>query len=282
MTKEQLNACLDEWIREQKLQELSAGTLRNYKPIIQRFIDWMPDESEITKETIIDFKAYLGQELGATSTRNHNIVVLDKFLKWLNKQDCCVKTIRVQSKQSNEEIISIADYKRLLRWAKRLGDMQTFYIMKILASTGIRIAELDFFTVENLDFYIDVSNKGKERKIFLRQDLCRELKHYAKEQGIKQGYIFPSPVNPQKMISTVTIWRRMKRVAGSARVSKKKVHAHSFRHLFAQAFLAEHGDMSTLADILGHSSLETTRLYCRTSDVQKRHMLEAMNLSKEI
>ena len=280
MNKAELNQKLDEWIHEQKLQELADSTLRNYKPIIQRFIDWMPDDVDLSKETIIDFKKHLETELSATSTRNHNIVVLDKFLKWLDKQDCCVKTFRVQSKQSNEEIITKADYKRLLRWAKQEGDLQSYYIMKILASTGIRIAELDYFTVENLDFYIDVSNKGKERKIFLRQDLCRELKRYAREQGIKNGYIFPSPVNAGKMVSTVTIWRRMKRIAGRARVNKKKVHAHSFRHLFAQAFLEEHGDMATLADILGHSSLETTRLYARTSDEQKRHMLERLNFSK--
>lgn len=280
MNKVELTQKLDEWIHEQKMQELADSTLRNYKPIVQRFIDWLPEDIDVSKEIIIDFKRHLETELKATSTRNHNIVVLDKFLKWLDKQDCCVKTFRVQSKQSNEEIITKADYKRLLRWAKQEGDFQSYYIMKILASTGIRIAELDYFTVENLDFYIDVSNKGKERKIFLRQDLCRELKRYAKEQGIKSGYIFPSPVNAGKMVSTVTIWRRMKKIAGRARVNKKKVHAHSFRHLFAQAFLEEHGDMATLADILGHSSLETTRLYARTSDEQKRHMLERLNFSK--
>lgn len=281
MTKDELQELLGEWIVELRLQELSKGTLKNYKPIVQRFIDWLPDDDpKIDKATVIDFKEYLESVLDATSTRNHNIVVVDKFLKWIGKQDCCVKTFKVQSKQSNEEIISKADYKRLLRWAKQTGDMQIYYIMKILASTGIRIGELDFFTVENLDFYIDVTNKGKERKIFVRQDLFRELRKYAREQGIKTGYIFPSPVKQGQMLAEVTIWRRMKKVAGRARVSKKKVHAHSFRHLFAQAFLEEHGDLATLADILGHSSLETTRLYTRTSDEQKRHMLEAINLTK--
>lgn len=280
MSKDELQELLNEWIEELRLQELSEGTLRNYKPIVARFIDWLPDDPKIDKALVMNFKKYLGTAVGQTSTRNHNIVVVDKFLKWLGKQDCCVKTYKVQNKQSNEEIISKADYKRLLRWAKQTGDMQSYYIMKILASTGIRIGELDFFTVENLDFYIDVSNKGKERKIFVRQDLFRELRKYAKEQGIKSGYIFPSPVNSDRMITEVTIWRRMKKIAGRARVNKKKVHAHSFRHLFAQAFLEEHGDLATLADILGHSSLETTRLYTRTSDVQKRHMLEAINLTK--
>lgn len=280
MTKEELNGQVNVWIKELKMQELADGTLRNYRPIVQRFIDWIPEDCEISKELVMDFKEYLTKELGATSTRNHNIVVVDKFLKWLGHQDCTVKIFRIQRRQSNEEIITIAEYKKMMRKAKEIGDFQTYNIMKILVMTGIRVGELKFFTVENLDdYYIDVTNKGKERKIIMRQDLRRDLKKYAKEQGIKKGFLFPSPVNDGKMVSDVTIWRRMKKLAGLAKVKKKKVHAHSFRHLFAQIYMSDGGNFNDLSDILGHSSLETTRLYTRTSDSQKRHNLERLKFS---
>jgi integrase len=151
--------------------------------------------------------------------------------------------------------------------------------MKILAMTGIRISELRYFKVENMEtYYIKVHNKGKERTIIVRQDLMRELKRYAREQGIKEGYLFPSPVCKGQMINVSTVWRHMKKLAGASKVKKSKVHAHSFRHLFAQVFLNTYTDSITeLADILGHKSLETTRLYTRTSDAQKRTKLEQMD-----
>lgn len=279
MTKDDLNLKLKEWITEQRLQEYEKATLKRYEANVTKFIEWLPEDKEITKELLIDFKEHLGEELGSTNTINTYIVEVNKFLKWVGLRDCVVKKIKTQSKQSNEDVLSLTDYKRLLRFAKRFGDHQLYYIMKILAMTGIRISELRYFKVENMEsYYIKVFNKGKERTIIVRQDLMRELKRYAKEQGIKEGYLFPSPVVKGQMVNVSTIWRHMKKLAGAAKVKKSKVHAHSFRHLFAQVFLNTYTDSITeLADILGHKSLETTRLYTRTSDAQKRSKLEQMD-----
>ena len=279
MTKDDLKPKLNEWIVEQRLAEYEKSTLDRYEANVTKFIEWLPDETDITKELLIEFKEHLAETLGSTNTINTYIVEVNKFLKWLGLKECTVKKIKMQSRQSNEEVLSLADYKRLLRFAKRLGDHQTYYIMKILAMTGIRISELRYFKVENMEsYYIKVFNKGKERTIIVRQDLMRELKRYAKEQGIKEGYLFPSPVNKGQMINVSTIWRHMKQLAGASRVKKSKVHAHSFRHLFAQVFLNTYTDSITeLADILGHKSLETTRLYTRTSDAQKRTKMERMD-----
>ena len=279
MDRSDLETSLKEWVLEQKLQEYEKSTLDRYEANVRKFIEWLPDGAELTKELLIEYKEHLVEELGSTNTINTNLVEVNKFLKWLGLKECCVKKIKMQSKQSNEEILSLSDYKRLLRFAKRIGDHQLYYIMKILAMTGIRISELKYFKVENMgSYYIKVFNKGKERTIIVRQDLMRELKHYAREQGIKEGYLFPSPVNKEKMLNVSTIWRHMKDIAGMAKVKKSKVHAHSFRHLFAQVFLATYTDSITeLADILGHKSLETTRLYTRTSDAQKRNKLERMD-----
>ena len=278
MRKSDLIPKLDEWILEQRLQEYAQSTLSQYRANVQKFIDWLPEDEEIDKETMLRYKLYLGEIAGSTSSINVWIVETNKFLKWLGLKDLTIKKIKMQTKQSNEDILSISDYKRLLRFAKRQNKHQLYYIMKILAMTGIRISELKYFKIENLKSnYIKVFNKGKERKIIVRQDLMRDLKRYAREQGIKEGFLFPSAIKKGKMVNTSTIWRQMKSVAGCARVKKNKVHAHSFRHLFAQVFLNTFSNNITeLADILGHNSLDTTRLYTRTSDAQKREKLEKL------
>jgi len=276
--KEELMPKLDEWILEQKYQEYEQSTLNQYRANTLKFIEWLPDGEEITKDTMLRYKQHLGEIAGSTNSINVWIVTVNKFLKWLGHPELTLKKIKMQAKQSNEEVLSVSDYKRLLRFAKRENKVQLYYIMKILAMTGIRVSELQYFQVENLKSnYISVFNKGKERTIIVRQDLMRELRKYCRENGIRHGYLFPSPEVKGKMVNTSTIWRQMKAVAGHARVKKSKVHAHSFRHLFAQVFLETYSDNITeLADILGHNSLDTTRLYTRTSDSQKRDKLERM------
>ena len=282
MTKDELISKLEEWILEQKLQEYAPSTLKQYKANVLKFINWLPEDAVITKETMIDYKTYLGEIAGSTNSINVWIVTINKFLKWLDLKDLTIKKIKMQSKQSNEEVLSLADYKRLLRFAKRLEKHQLYLIMKILAMTGIRISELRYFKVENLGSnYIKAFNKGKERTIIVRQDLMREIKRYCRDHHIKEGYIFESPKIKGQMVNVSTIWKQMKMVAGASRVKKSKVHAHSFRHLFAQVYLDTYPDNITeLADILGHNSLDTTRLYTRTSDAQKRTKMERMNFSK--
>lgn len=279
MKKADIIPKLDEWILEQKYQEYAQSTLKQYRSNVQKFLDWLPEDEEITKDTMLRYKMYLGDVAGSTNSINVWIVETNKFLKWMDLKELAVKKIKMQSKQSNEEILSLTDYKRLLKFAKRQNKLKLYYIMKILAMTGIRVSELRFFKVENLKSnYIDAFNKGKERTIIVRQDLMRELKRYARENGIKQGYLFPSEHVEGKMINISTIWRQMKKVAGSAKVRKDKVHAHSFRHLFAQVFLDTYSNNITeLADILGHNSLDTTRIYTRSSDAQKREKLERLS-----
>lgn len=279
MKKAELRSKLDEWILEQKYQEYAETTLTQYKANVLKFIDWLDADEEITKDTTLRYKLYLGEVAGSTNSINVWIVTINKFLKWLGLNDLTIKKIKMQNKQSIEDVLTVADYKRLLRFSKREGKDQLYFIMKILAMTGIRVSELQYFTVENLQSnYISVFNKGKERTIIVRQDLARELRKYCREKGIKSGYIFPSSIVDGKMVNTSTIWRQMKHVAGHAKVRKNKVHAHSFRHLFAQVFLDTYSNNITeLADILGHNSLDTTRLYTRTSDAQKRAKLEKLS-----
>lgn len=279
MNKQELLHKLDEWINEQTYQEYSNNTLNQYKANVLKFLNWLSDDENITKDTTIKYKEYLYSlnPRPKTSSINTWIIELNKFLKWLKLDDLTIKKIKQQTKNSNEEVLSISDYKRLLRISKSIGNMKLYYIMKVLAMTGIRISELKFFTVESIKSnYIPAFNKGKERNLIVRQDLARELRKYCRDNNIKTGCIFMGE-NQDKLVFS-TIWRQMKKVSGKARVNKNKVHAHSFRHLFAQVFLEEYSDNITeLADILGHNSLETTRLYTRTSNAQKKSKLEKLN-----
>lgn len=276
MNKNELKERLPAFLLEQSEEEKSKNTLKKYQRNIESFIDWLPEGAEIEKPIVIEYKRHLLEDLHfRTNTINNYIISINKFLYWCGINDCKVKQLKKQHAASNSEILSLADFKRLLRMARRIGQEDTYLIMKILAMTGIRIEELSFFTVENVKSnYIHVRNKGKERSIIIRQDLSREIRAYCRENGIKSGVIFFCQT-PGKMMAKSTIWRRMQKIAGIARVNKNKVHAHSFRHLFAKMFLEEYnGSIAELADILGHNSLETTRIYAKTTDEEKRRKLE--------
>jgi integrase len=277
MNKNELANMLGEFLMEQDYNEKAGNTVKKYRGNVTRFLDYL-SEGELTKEEVMKFKQYLIDCKFKTATINSYIVSVNKYLKWCGQGDKVVKQIKQQRKSSLESILSISDYKRLLKFAKKLNRMDIYYIMKIFALTGIRVSELEFFTVENIKSnYIRVFNKGKERYVVVRQDLSRELRKYARENKIKVGYLFPGMV-PGKMINESTIWRQMKKIAGKARVNKSKVHAHSFRHLFAKLYLEENENHITeLADILGHNSLETTRIYTRSTNEEKRKRMEKMN-----
>lgn len=279
MNKKYLTENLEEWILEQKYQEYSLNTLKQYKANVLKFINWLPDNDDpVTKDTTIEYKKYLSDKSISVSSINTWIVTLNKYFRWLKREDLTIKKLKVQQKSSNEEVLTIADYKRLLRFAKRLGYDDLYLIMKVLAMTGIRISGLKYFTVENIaSNYITANTKHKYNKIIIRQDLGRELRRYCKDKKIKSGYIFVAAKDNTKLKPCNTIWWQMKKVAGASRVNKNKVHAHSFRHLFANIFLDTYpNNVTELADILGHNSLETTRIYTKSSDSQKKSKLEKL------
>ena len=271
MTKTEMYQSLDEFILELKYQEKAERTLKKYRADVIKFLKSIRHDNQITKDDVLEYKKQISAGQYKPRSINSYIVAMNKFLRWCGSEDLKVKKLKMQQKNSIENIISISDYKRLLRFAKKLGYDDIYTIMKIIATTGIRISELKFFTVEGIkSFYIHVRNKGKDRDIILTQELARELRKYCRDQNIKSGQIF--------RLSDVAIWRKLKKIAGSARVNKEKVHAHSFRHLFAKEFMAEYNNALELADILGHSSLETTRIYTRSTNEEKRKKLEQMKI----
>ena len=281
MVKSDLPYLLDEWIELQRKDEISKKSLRDYRSNVQRFIDWLPDDKEIDKDLLMQFKEEcLGQQLSTVSSINTNITEVNAFIKYIGLQECCLKRLRSQIKSSNEEVITLADFNRLIKFARKRGDVKTEYIMQVLVRSGIRISELKYFTVENLNANknaIRVFNKNKERKIIISTDLRKMLKKYCRDQKISSGYIFRSDVYKDKLVSQSTIKRHMKSLAGAAKVKKSKVHPHSFRHLFAQIYLETFpSNYLELSDALGHTNVNTTKIYTQNSEEQKRVNFDKM------
>ncbi len=292
MKKEDLIQNIDNYLADEQEDEKSKNTLIHYKHIITMFVNSLPNEN-VTKIDLIEFKENLLSRYKPRTVSNY-ITIVNKFIKYVElatKSDeqfdfnqmkkyyskNILKNIKVQQEASLKEVLEPIDLKRMLRMAKKLGEWDLYYIMKIIAYTGVRAEELKIFTVENLESnYIKVKNKGKIRNVIVRQDLRRELLKYCKDSKILTGYVFPGK-KENSMLHSTTIYKRLKKLAGKCRgVKKDKVHAHSFRHLFAIKFIEEGGDISELADILGHSSIETTRIYTRTTDKMKRERMERM------
>ena len=289
MKKEVFENLKEQFLLEEELNEKSKNTLVHYRHVIEMFLSFVKAE-DITKKDVMEFKKHLMSQFKPKTISNY-ITVVNKYIKYVeivesngefdiedlknHKSKLTAKNIKLQQKASLEEVLEPEEYKRMLRIAKKTGEMDMYYIMKIIAYTGIRIEELKEFTVESIQKnYIPVNNKGKIRDIILRNDLRKELLNYCKENDIREGYIFRGRKEGPPL-HTSTIWKHLKKIAGKCRgIKLEKVHAHSFRHLFAIKFMNEGGDIGELADILGHSSIDTTRIYIRTTNYMKKKKLE--------
>lgn len=281
MGKKELVDNLDSFIEGLELEELAPKTISSYRNAINKLIEYLKDNQEINKKVIMSWKKDLKDKNYALKSRNQFIVVINKYLAYLGLNDCMVKQFEEQEKSSLEDYIEPQEHKRMLRWAKQMNMMEAYYIMKVFASSGARISELQYFTVENLEsnYIKGAYNKHKERTLIMTNELRRELKRYCKANKITTGYIFRSPdpklsSNPNKMVNQSTIWRWLKKIAKKAKINAKKMHPHAWRHLFAKQCKANGIDLDELADILGHKNLNTTAIYTKTSMREKKNKLE--------
>lgn len=264
-----------DFLQDMRLGEMSKGTLRTYSNCLNKFIDYAGDK-EVTKDLMIDYKDFLSAQGYKKTYINKHISALNKFFIWCESPDLTMKRLKLQQKQYIDNIPTDADYQRMLRFAKRLEQMDTYMIIKTIANTGVRVEELKFFTIENLSRAIEVTNKGKTRVVPIRQELLRELKKYAREHKIKSGSLFPGE-NPPKMMDVSTIWRRIQKVGLAAKIRKDKLHPHALRHYFGKKYLEIAGNtILDLADILGHDNVETTRIYNRGTMSETRKKIERM------
>lgn len=256
--------------------ELSEHTKEVYLRQARIFLEFLEERTITKKETMLFKKQLLIQGRKMTST-NLYIVALNSFLKYVGFESCRLKTERLQKRQCPENILNKEEYRRMLSYARESGRSKYYCIMRTLALTGIRISELSDCTVESLvRGKFVTSNKGKTREVYLPDKLIRDLREYCNENSIISGSIFRG--NTQKAISRTAVYKMLIYLADMTGVPKEKAHPHSFRHLFALTYMEQYSNLFELADILGHSSLETTRVYTTTTGEEKRERMNLLNL----
>ncbi len=266
---------LQEYERQMKQEELGRRTISKYLKDVQQWL--AASEEEITKEGLICYKETMQQTYKASSL-NSKIISINRYLRYLGYADLVLKTDRIQQANSLENVISKEQYERMLLYAKCHNKKKTYYIMKTIAQTGIRVSELEYITLEAVkEGTVVVKNKGKFRTIYLTEKLCEKLLDYCEENAIQSGVIFCGR-EKGKMITPEAVWKNLKYIAKKAGVPEKVVYPHSFRHLFAKEYMRIYSDMFELADILGHSRLETTRIYTKSTSLEKRMRMSNMQL----
>ena len=258
-------------------EERSAATIEKYLHDLRVFYAFM-EGKELTKTEILEYKSNLLSKYAVTSA-NSMIAALNAFLRFLDWHDLCVKQFKVQRQAycSEEKELTRAEYVRLVETAKRKGNERLNLIIQTICSSGIRVSELQYFTVEAVvRGEVFVNCKGKNRRIFVVADLKKKLLRYIREQKIKSGAIFITKNG--KPVSRHNIWRDMKALCEEASVPPSKVFPHNLRHLFARTFYGIEKDIAKLADILGHTSINTTRIYIITTGVEHKRKMECMKL----
>lgn len=261
-----------------KSEEKSQNTVEKYLRDVRAFAADL-NGSEVTKEAVIAYKTELLSESYAVRSVNSMIASLNSLFSFLGWTDCRVKSIKLQRQIycPEEKELTKAEYMRLVNTAKQKGNERLNLILQTICGTGIRVSELQFITVETVKCgEAVVSLKGKTRTVFIVKDLQKKLLRYAAEQGIQSGSVFVTRTG--KPISRTNIWREMKDLCEQANVNPNKVFPHNLRHLFARTFYGIEKDIAKLADILGHSSINTTRIYIVATGSEHRQRMENMRL----
>ena len=259
------------------LEERSRATVEKYIRDVKAFSAFVNGE-EITKEVVIEYKKYL-QDSYAVRSINSMLASINSLFVFLSWHDLKVKSIKLQQQIycPEERELTKAEYTRLCRAAKHKHNERLNLILQTICGTGIRVSELRFITVEAARHgEATVSCKAKTRSVFIVKELQKKLLRYAAEQGIKSGMIFVTRTG--KPISRTNIWREMKALCEEAGVNPQKVFPHNLRHLFARVFYGIEKDIAKLADILGHSSINTTRIYIISTGTEHRKRMENMRL----
>ena len=257
-------------------EEKSAATVEKYLRDVRSFAEFLADR-EVSKEETIAYKEYLTQQYAPASV-NSMLVALNGFLRFLGKPDCSVRLLKIQRQIfcREEKELTEPEYQRLVKAA---GDTQLSFILQTICGTGIRISELQSITVEAVRVGKAVVNcKNKTRVIFIPAPLQKILKQYIKKTGLKAGSVFISQNG--KPLDRSSVWRQMKRLCKKANVPPEKVYPHNLRHLFARIFYRIKKDIVRLADILGHSSINTTRIY--TLETGQRHLNDLTQVQRHI
>ncbi len=260
-------------------EEKSTATVNKYINDLNK-LKKFADGKELTKTLVISYKEYLQTECCyKTSSINSFLAAANCFFEFMEWFDLRVKTIRVQKQVFTPAAkdLSKEEYKRLVKTAERTGNTRLAMIIQALCAMGIRVSELEFITVKSVkDGVVKVYCKGKERQVLIPKSLQVKILYYIYKNSISHGTVFCT--NSGKPVDRSNIWREMKSLCGKADVEDGKVFPHNLRHLFAKTFYHAFKDIAKLADILGHNSIETTRVYVMTTSNEYQKQLDNMDL----
>ena len=270
-------ASLDAFIKYLREQEYSAATISKYARDVRSLLQYAPEEIA-DKEQLNGFRAYLEARGYSGASVNSMLGAVNCYLAFLGS-DWRLRYVRVQRRAflPADRELSRQEYERLISAALRQGDKRLALIVQTLCALGLRISELKAVTVESLAAgEASIQNKGKLRTILIPDALCRKLRDWCVERGIHEGCVFVT--RSGRALDRSNVWKMLKRLAEAARVLKKKVFPHNLRHLFARTHYAKFKDIVRLADILGHSSIDTTRIYTMRSGKEERRQLGQLRL----
>ena len=259
-------------------EERSAGTIEKYVRDVRKFSAWLGG-AEVTRERTASWRDGLLERGYAPVTVNSMVAAVNQFFAFLGWEDCKVKALKIQRKlfRDDRRELTREEYQRLLDAAHGLGRERLALLLETICATGIRVSEVKYITVEAAHAgRAEISLKGKLRTILLPGKLCRKLKKYARQQKTASGEIFLT--RSGKSLSRRQIWAEMKRLCKTAGVAPSKVFPHNLRHLFARTFYRVCRDVVKLADVLGHSSVETTRIYLISTGAEHANILRKMRL----
>ena len=261
-----------------KSEEREPATIEKYVKEIKSFCEWLCGRP-VTKEAVIEWKERLQKQEYAPVTVNGKLSALNGFFSFMGWQELRVKFLRIQRRmfRAQSKELTKGEFERLITTAQKEGKERLMLLMETICATGIRVSELPYITVEAARAgRAEVDLKGKIRFIMLPEKLRRKLLKYAEEQNISIGEIFLTRNGTS--LSRRQIWREMKELCEKADVESTKVFPHNLRHLFATAFYKICKDIVKLADVLGHSSIETTRIYLLTTGEEHARQLEMMKM----
>lgn len=272
------SAHINDYARTLFAEERATATIEKYLRDIRAFRSWL-EGGAVTKEAAARWKSFLLDRGQAPATVNAKISALNGLFRFLGWEECRVRFLKIQRRvfRDASRELARAEYERLLEAARRMDQSWLELVIQAICATGIRVSEVRYLTVEAaLAGRADVALKGKIRTILLPGKLCRKLLKYARKQKIASGEIFLAEDGAG--ISRCRIWREMKRLCGQAGVDPSKVFPHNLRYLFAATFYRATRDIVKLADVLGHSSINTTRIYLLSTGAEHALQLERLRL----
>lgn len=259
-------------------RENAETTISKYSTDLRCFLKFLGNSREVDKARLLAYKEWLIERY-AVSSVNSMLAALNQFLEFCGYAQLKIKRVKMQKNLflREEKELTRKEYQRLVRTAKAEGKIQLALCMEVIAVTGVRVSELKYFTVEQVKKgRIEVHNKGKYRRIFLTSDIRKKLLCFAMFRKITKGYIFATKSGKPKDRSN--IWSEMKALKEKANVCGEKIFPHNLRHLFARVYYQTTKDMAGLADVLGHSSLNVTRIYTSSTGEIYQRQLERMTV----